>query len=104
MSAIPTKARTVIKERQNSQCARCGNIYAELHHRQRRREAGHGYDILVGLCSTDHRWAHANPSRAKEDGYIVSPHVDDVSTIPIKTFMGWMLFDKDGDATFVEDN
>lgn len=104
MSAIPTAARKRVKERQNSQCARCGNLYSELHHRQRRRDGGHGDENLVGLCGTDHKWAHANPARAKEHGYIVAPHVDDVSTIPIKTFMGWLLFDKDGDATFVEDN
>jgi 5-methylcytosine-specific restriction endonuclease McrA len=104
MSAIPTKAREVVRERQNGQCCRCGNTYSELHHRQRRREAGHGYEILVGLCSTDHRWAHANPARAKADGYIVSPHEDDVTAAPINTFMGWMTFDDVGGAHFVEEN
>lgn len=104
MSAIPTQARKKVRERQGDQCWRCGNIYTELHHRQRRRDGGHGLDVLVGLCSTDHRWAHANPSRAKEDGYIVAPHEEDVSTIPIKTFMGWAHLHKDGTASFVEDN
>lgn len=104
MSAIPTKARQVVRERQDGQCARCGNTYSDLHHRQRRREAGHGYEILVGLCGTDHKWAHANPVRAKEDGYIVDPYVADVTAVPIKTFMGWMTFDDVGGAHFVEEN
>lgn len=104
MSAIPTKAREVVRERQNGQCARCGNTYSELHHRQRRREAGHGYEILVGLCGSDHRWAHKYPAAAKEHGYIVSPYEDDVAAVPIKTFMGWMQFDVDGNAHFVEEN
>lgn len=103
-AAIPTKAREVIRTRQGGQCARCGSTYAELHHRQRRREGGHGYDVLVGLCSTDHKWAHANPAAAKARGYIVPVHIEDVSSIPILTFMGWMLFTKDGDMVAVGDN
>jgi len=85
-------------------CCRCGNTYSELHHRQRRRDGGHGLDVLVGLCGTDHRWCHANPVRAKEQGYIVDPYVDDVSDIPIRTFMGWVKFTKDGGVSFVDDN
>lgn len=104
MSQIPTKARGVVRERQNGQCARCGNRYTELHHRQRRREAGHGLEILVGLCGSDHKWAHANPVKAKEHGYIVDPYVEDVASVPIKTFMGWVRFDKDGGTVFVDDN
>ena len=104
MSAIPTKAREVVRARQNDQCARCGNRYTELHHRQRRREAGHGYEILVGLCGSDHKWAHANPTAAKEHGYIVPPWEEDVESVPIRTFMGWMTFDARGEAHFVEEN
>lgn len=104
MSAIPTRAREKVRERQGNQCCRCGNRYSELHHRQRRREAGHGLDVLVGLCGTDHKWAHANPVAAKEHGYIVDPYVEDVAMVPIKSFMGWVLFDKDGGIHFVEEN
>lgn len=104
MSAIPTKAREVVRERQLGQCARCGSRYAEIHHRQRRREGGHGYANLVGLCGTDHKWAHANPVPAKEQGYIVDPHIDDIASVRIKTFMGWMRFTDAGDVTFALDN
>lgn len=78
--------------------------YTELHHRQRRREGGHGYDVLVGLCGSDHRWAHKYPLKAKEHGYVVDPHVEDVSTVPIRTIIGWVLFTKDGDTVLIDDN
>ncbi|ALY10600.1 HNH endonuclease [Arthrobacter phage Tank] len=104
MSAIPTRARELVRERQNGQCARCGSGYSEVHHRQRRREGGHAIEILVGLCTTDHRWAHANPKRAQELGFIVSVHETDVASVPIKTFMGWVRFTTDGKVVFVDDN
>lgn len=99
---IPTKAREIVRERQNGQCARCGVAYTDLHHRQRRREAGHAVGILVGTCRACHKWAHANPTAAKADGYIISPHEDNPTSVPIKTFMGAVLFDNDGNVTFIE--
>lgn len=104
MSAIPTAVREAVKERQDNQCARCGNTGAEHHHRMRRREGGHGKENIVYLCSTDHRWVHANPKRAQEDGYIIPIHVTDISEVPIKTFMGWVKFTKDGGTVVVDDN
>lgn len=96
MSAIPTKARQVVRERQGGACLRCGVPYTEVHHRLRRRDGGHPYEVLVGLCSTDHRWAHANPAQAKAVGYIVSPGVTEVADVPVKSFAGWVLLGKDG--------
>lgn len=101
---IPTKAREVVRARQLDQCARCGNTYAELHHRMRRREGGHGYENLVGLCSTDHRWVHKYPKAAQEQGYIIPTHAPDISAVPLKSFMGMVLFTTDGDIRFVVDN
>lgn len=101
---IPTKAREVVRERQGGACARCGNTYTALHHRMRRREGGHAYENLVGLCHTDHGWAHKHPGAAQEAGYIIPPHVADISAVPIRTFMGWVTFTKDGDTEFVEEN
>ena len=102
MSAIPTKNREMVWERQNKQCARCGGRGAEIHHRQRRREAGHAVGILVGLCSTCHRWAHANPTAAKDAGYIISPHNDDPTAVPLRSFMGMVLFDNEGNVTMLD--
>jgi len=101
VSAIPTKARDMVWERQNRQCARCGGRGYQIHHRQRRREGGHAVGNLIGLCSTDHNWAHANPDKAKAAGYIVEISVDNPCAIPIQTFMGLVLFDNDGGIHFV---
>lgn len=106
MSEIPSAVRAAVKERQDNQCARCGNRGAQHHHRMRRREGGHGKANIVYLCGTCHRWAHANPAAAVEHGYIIPTHVDveAICTIPIKTFMGWVTFDDVGGIHFVEEN
>lgn len=101
---IPTKAREVVRERQGGQCWRCGNTYTALHHRMRRREGGHGYENLVGLCQTDHDWVHKNPRKAQEQGYIIPIHEEDISAIPLKSFMGWSTFTKDGNTLLIDDN
>ena len=95
---IPTKARGVVRARQEGACARCGNTYTALHHRMRRREGGHGYENLVGLCDTCHRFVHAHPKAAQEHGYIVPVHVADIGAVPVKSYMGWVLFDSDGEV------
>ena len=74
---------------------------SEIHHRQRRREGGHGYENLVLLCGTCHRWAHKYPLLAKADGYIVDPSETDISSVPIDTFVGVVRFTIDGGATLV---
>lgn len=99
MSAIPTKARQVVRERQGGACIRCGVPYSEVHHRQRRRDGGHTYENLIGLCGADHRFVHANPVKAKEQGYIVAPGVTAVADVPIKTFAGWVVLGEDGSIT-----
>jgi hypothetical protein len=100
VSEIPTAARQAVRERQDRQCARCGAAYSEIHHRLRRREGGHRLSILVGLCSTCHRWAHANYPEAQAAGYRISVHETDPAAVPIRTFMGWMLFDDEGGCDF----
>jgi hypothetical protein len=103
MSAIPTKAREMVWERQMRACARCGNRGYQIHHRQRRREGGHAVGNLVGTCRVCHEWCHAHPDKAREQGYVVTVSVDDPSLIPIRTYMGWVLFDNDGGIRFVEE-
>ena len=102
MSAIPMAARKTVWERQNNQCARCGGRGYQIHHRMRRREGGHAVSNLVGLCRSDHEWAHKFPNAAKDDGYIIATHVDDPATVPIRTFMGPVLFDDKGGITVVQ--
>lgn len=43
---------------------------------------------LVFLCGSCHRWAHANPVRAREDGWIVSRYVAEPGTVTVKTKWG----------------
>jgi 5-methylcytosine-specific restriction endonuclease McrA len=93
---IPTKAREVVRARQEGACLRCGNTYTALHHRMRRREGGHSYENLVGVCGTCHNWAHKHPQAAQQAGYIIPISVDDISAVPIKAYYGWVTFDRDG--------
>lgn len=104
MSQIPTKAREVVRRRQNGQCMRCGNRYSDLHHRQRRREGGHSYENLVGLCGTCHKWVHANPAKARELGYIIPISVNDITAVQLSSFIGLVHFTIDGGITFADDN
>jgi hypothetical protein len=98
MSAIPTKAREVVDERDQRQCVRCGNPAGHKHHRQRRREGGHGYWNIISLCPSCHNWAHGHPAQASENGYIISVHESTPEAVPIKTFMGWVILTAAGDV------
>lgn len=102
MSQIPTKNRELCRDRFNGQCARCGMHGAQAHHRQRRREGGHAVGILVWLCPTCHAWAHSNPTDAQADGYIISVHEKDATTVPIRTFVGLVRFDNEGGYDFAQ--
>lgn len=98
---IPTVTREAVWDRQDGQCARCGNRGFQIHHRIRRRDGGHGIANLVGLCGACHTWAHGHPRDAMELGYIVSAYVDDVAEVRIKTFMGWAKFTHDKKVVLV---
>jgi hypothetical protein len=85
---IPQSQRRLVKARAQGRCERCGGPGSEVHHRQRRREGGHGIENLVLLCAIDHRWAHANPEDARREGYIVSTSLSrwTIADIPIFQF------------------
>lgn len=98
-NAIPTKAREVVRQRDSGICQRCGMGAGHLHHRVRRREGGHGYEILVSLCPTCHGWVHANPKQATERGFIVSTHEKNPESVPVRTYAGPVLLNTDGTAS-----
>lgn len=100
-AAIPTKARQVVGERDGRLCLACGSPGTALHHRQRRREGGHGYENLITLCHSDHSRAHSNPAWARERGFIVSVSVDDISQVPLKMYGGWILLDTEGSYRYI---
>jgi hypothetical protein len=93
---IPTSARQALQVRDRGQCVRCGAKAREVHHRQRRREGGHELHNLVSLCGKDHRWAHARPSEARADGFIVSVYDDDVAAAPVRAYYGWVRLTTEG--------
>lgn len=101
MSKIPTQAREDIYVRDNRQCRRCGMRGSEIHHRQRRRDGGHGLGNMILLCSSCHKWAHANPVDARVAGFIVSAWVQDPATVTVSTFSGPMRFDDTGGVAYL---
>ncbi len=105
-TAIPTKARELVRERQMGFCAMCGNAGSEWHHR-RRRGVSAGHDphcpcIGVLLCASDHRIVHGNPRLSKEMGYIILPSELEPWTIPLQSYAGWIVNDCEGNVAFYD--
>jgi hypothetical protein len=98
---IPAEIRVGIDQRDQRRCVRCGSTSREQHHRQRRREGGHGFENLVSLCGADHRWAHANPSAARAQGFIVSVHEGAVESVPVLAYYGWVRLLSNGSIEWV---
>lgn len=93
---IPTAVRLAIDKRDRRQCLRCGGAGREIHHRQRRREGGHGLENTLLLCSACHRWAHAHPSAAREQGFIVSAFAEEIEQVPVVAYYGTIWLDAEG--------
>lgn len=96
---IPTAVRLAVDERDRRHCMRCSATGREIHHRMRRREAGHAMSVCILLCRTCHRFVHANPTQAKADGFIVPPWGDTL-TMPVKSYRGWITLADDGSYAF----
>ena len=97
---IPSAVRVAVDARDLRSCVRCGSRSRALHHRQRRREGGHGLENVISMCNACHRFVHAHPTEAREGGYIVSVYTDDVEQVPINGFYGWALLRADGSITW----
>lgn len=67
--------RVQVKARAQDRCERCGCALGcdwECHHRRLRSQGGRdAVENLVAICPGCHRWAHANPTKARADGWIV---------------------------------
>lgn len=86
---IPPEARAAVRERSGGRCellaaADCTALAAEQHHRQRRRDGGHGLANLVDACSPCHAHAHAHPALARDRGWIVSAFAVDPALEPVR--------------------
>lgn len=106
---IPTKSREVVRARDMGTCIRCGMGGTDWHHRRRRAvKNGHFQHcpcIGVTLCRTCHAWAHANPRRAQETGFIISAYEDEPFNQPIKMFgQHWATFDCEGNVHYLKEN
>lgn len=100
---IPTASRDTVRQRDNSQCQRCGVRGTDYHHRRSRRvrdEHVHCPCNGVWLCRGCHSWAHGHPAAARDDGLILSMHEDSPSSIPMRTFAGRVTIHCDGGYAF----
>lgn len=98
---IPSWSRLAVKARLRGLCVRCNMAGSEFHHRRPRSVVDshrHGPCNGVYLCGPCHRWAHAHPAEATEQGFIVSRCVDDPTMVPIQRYDGWWYLHHDGRA------
>jgi hypothetical protein len=101
---IPTRSREIVARRSDGRCERCGGPGSDWHHRRRRRIVEHRHCPCNGvrLCSTCHRWAHANPEAARASGFIVPSHLRP-QDVPIRAHGMWWRHDCDGDFDDVDE-
>lgn len=67
-----------IRKRDGDRCARCGATSPlHVHHRIRRSQGGRNDSSnLVTLCEPCHTWAHRNPYKARDGGWLLRPSDD----------------------------
>lgn len=99
MSAIPTRSRELVHERDEMRCGRCGGRGTEVSHRRPRSVLdGHQHCPcnLIYACHGCHAWAHANPIDAQIEGFTLSRMIADPSKIPVWMWHGLTLLDCKG--------
>lgn len=95
------KAREAVWQRERGACAVCGGGLHQVHHRQGRGgKHPHRLSNVIGLCSTCHTSAHANPSASYAYGRMVPRlGIRTPEDTPVLTRSGWVLYDNDGGTT-----
>lgn len=100
---IPTLSRKRVIARAQGRCERCGGKGAHWHHRRSRSvrdELTHSPANGVLLCTFDHAYVHANPTEARETGFIVSRY-QDPRLVPITRWDGAVVYlNEDGTVAF----
>jgi hypothetical protein len=94
--AIPSAVRAAVDIRDRKTCLRCGGGATAKHHRMRRREGGHGLWNVISLCDGCHRWAHANVTVARREGYIIPTFSQAPKEVPLRAYWDWVLLDEEG--------
>ncbi len=104
MSEIPPSVRKAVLVRDNMQCQRCGCPGSDIHHRQRRRDGGHGMGNLILLCRDCHSWAHGYHPLAIDAGFIIKASFRQPAKVPVMLWSGqWAVFSDEGGVDFVYD-
>lgn len=98
---IPTKVREDIHARDDGKCIVCGARGREAMHRIPRRDGGHARSNIALGCHSCHAKAHRYPLWGYEMGIMASRYVDDVRTVPIRSWRGWILLDDEGGYTVI---
>jgi hypothetical protein len=93
---IPQAVSDLVRARDQGRCIVCGAIGTERMHRIPRRDGGHRASNLALGCHTCHARAHASPAWGYDMGIMASRYGSDVSTVPIRSWRGWVLLDDDG--------
>lgn len=93
--------RRLVYERDKGRCVVCGGGLHQVHHRQGRGgKYPHRLSNVIGLCSTCHTSAHANPSASYAYGRMVPRlGIRTPEDTPVLTRSGWVLLDNDGGIT-----
>ena len=75
--------RSMVKERANGLCEKCGNRGSDMHHRKNRSQGGQWCPTnIVLLCRDCHHKITVNPGLAEEDGWTVK-RCDEPADIPV---------------------
>lgn len=102
---IPPERRREVEER-DTWCVRCGGVRALAWHHRRGRSVvdEHRHCACNGilLCTTCHRWVHANPEASRERGLIVNREMPVPGRVPVKCLDGWWLNLCNGDAVSLQ--
>lgn len=98
-----TDATNALLRRSGGRCERRGcDLYRtgiERHHRIRRRDGGDRLANLLALCPDCHAHITRHPAEARENGWIVTAHAADPTTVPVLIAGTWWLLDDDGGRT-----
>lgn len=94
--------RPLLRERAGGVCEKCGGALGrggDAHHRLKR--SGPERDVLSNLvmvCRGCHSWVHANPSQAREDGWILTSK-QAPADVPVRFAQGLVRLDDEGGVT-----
>lgn len=100
MSAPGEKyTRSVVRDRSEGCCERCGKYGTTVHHRKNRSQGGPWTpENCVALCGDGvrgcHGWATANPNAAHAEGFHVRPWEDENTRQILHHDRGWVWLDE----------